>query len=553
MTAETPRAPDRARVGLPGRLTAGRGMLAGTVTVLLCGLVAVVWGVTTASVQYSFGPHEARYEVTTDSTVTLDLGPLGTVQMDSPLRPLGGRVTVQEIPQDVVALGQVTTLEALGEDLERYVQFFDAPEATLQGAVRGLVVDAARRTVLFWVLLLAGVAGTRMLLGPARRTELRRALAPHRAVIARAAAIALVVLLWVPASTPQAATRTGPPPSRVFAGTPLEGARVTGRLSGVIDTYGGLIIDAIEQNDRFYAAVVADLERAWAARAEVESTLPFPPLPETTVTMLVVSDLHCNVGMAPVIRRAAELSGVEIVLDAGDTTVNGTAVESYCITSFASAVPDGAQVVVATGNHDSEITAGQQRAAGMTVLQGEPVEVAGVRILGDQDPHATRIGSGTAPAGQETLAEAADRLAEVACADEQGIDLLLVHTPRVGDPTLQQGCAPVQVSGHMHTRIGPYLVGQGVRYVSASTAGAALGRPTVGPLNAPAEMTVLTFDLESREMLSYRLVVIQPDGTALVGFRLEFPTARELGAVGAPGAEGAERAEGAVGGGTEVG
>ncbi|MDR0626741.1 MAG: hypothetical protein LBG11_05690, partial [Bifidobacteriaceae bacterium] len=46
---------------------------------------ALFIGLTTARADYSFGPHEATYEVTIDSRVTLDLGPLGSVVMPSPL------------------------------------------------------------------------------------------------------------------------------------------------------------------------------------------------------------------------------------------------------------------------------------------------------------------------------------------------------------------------------------------------------------------------------------------------------------------------------------
>ena len=48
-----------------------RWWLRATLLVLLDLLVALVVGVTTASVHGSFGPHEARYDVTTDSTVTV--------------------------------------------------------------------------------------------------------------------------------------------------------------------------------------------------------------------------------------------------------------------------------------------------------------------------------------------------------------------------------------------------------------------------------------------------------------------------------------------------
>jgi len=45
-------------------------------------LVAVVFGVTTATAELSLGPHLARYDVTTDDTITIDLGPLGTLLSD---------------------------------------------------------------------------------------------------------------------------------------------------------------------------------------------------------------------------------------------------------------------------------------------------------------------------------------------------------------------------------------------------------------------------------------------------------------------------------------
>src|SRR5665647_2026842 len=82
--------------------------------------------------------------------------------------------------------------------------------------------------------------------------------------------------------------------------------------------------------------------------------------PAEPVVMLLVSDLHCNIGMAEVIGAVAELSGAQVVLNAGDTTLNGTAVESYCVTAFADALPDGATMLVVTGNHDSPETAAQE-------------------------------------------------------------------------------------------------------------------------------------------------------------------------------------------------
>ncbi len=245
-----------------------------------------------------------------------------------------------------------------------------------------------------------------------------------------------------------------------------------------------------------------------------------PPPP---VVALLVSDLHCNTGMARVIARVAELADVDLVINLGDSTLNGTEVERYCVQSFAAAVPAGVPYVVADGNHDSSQTQAQEREAGAQVLDGAVLEAAGLRILGDSDPNETRVGSGTRPVGEESAADTGARLADVACADGH-VDLLVVHTPVVGDEALERGCVRAQVSGHMHTRIGPLVVGRGVRYVSSSSAGATLGRPTVGPLQGTAELTVLRFDPETGAVLDHRLVRVLRDGGAQVGAALRWPS-----------------------------
>jgi predicted phosphodiesterase len=514
----------------------GRGILVG----LLVLLPSLVWGVATATADANLGPHEARYEITLDHQVTVDFGPLGTLVIDAPLPlALGVRVEVKEIPREIAAVDAASTLDALGADLEGYVQFFTAPEATIEVVVRALVLDAARRTALAAVAIVVTTAGLRALLGSRRRAELTAALRPHRGLLAGGTATVLLVAGTVTGSLP-----VGPDASdaqrasAVFDGTPLEGARITGRLAGVIDTYGGYAVEAYRDNQRFYDDATASVRAAWGRQdtlmAEIARlhdgqrpptstpSVNEEPAPEPVV-MVVISDVHCNVGMATVIRAVAELSGAQIVLNAGDSTVNGTGVESYCITALADAVPDGAVQVVSDGNHDSPETAAQERRSGARVLEGEVIEVAGVRILGDADPRATRIGAGTTQRGEETFEDAARRLADVACADPDGVDLLLVHDPLMGSAALEESCVPAQVSGHTHRRIGPVWVGHGTRFVSSSTAGASLGQATVGPLNGVAEITVVRFDPEARRIVDYRLVRVSPDAEGSVGAWLSWP------------------------------
>ena len=167
------------------------------------------------------------------------------------------------------------------------------------------------------------------------------------------------------------------------------------------------------------------------------------------------------------------------------------------------------------------------------MLDGSVVEAGGLRILGDGDPNETRVGAGgTAQAGSESAAEQGERLAEVACDDADGVDLLLIHTPAIGQQALDDGCVPAQISGHLHRRYGPERVDRSVRYISSSTSGATLGQPTVGPLNGVAEMTVLRWDPERRLFVDYQLVQVRPDATATVSPRLQWPAALAPEAVG---------------------
>jgi predicted phosphodiesterase len=524
-------------------------------------LVALTYGVTTATAEQSLGPHEARYDVTTDRTVTLDLGPFGTIEIDSPLPlGLGARVTVEEIPVDVDALHAVDTLQALTGDLNSYLQFFTGPQATIEDAARALAADAAWRTLAALVVLVVVWFAGRALLGAGRRRELAAWAVPHaRQLVAGGVAVVLVGTLVTASDRDRTRGQVDAlPASAVFDGTPLEGARITGRLGGIVDTYGGLVVQAYRDNEDFYRQADDALVAAWddweqrrpgveaaaleAEVAEVEAgtlpdlagtaptTSPGPtPSPTATdereepVTLLLVSDLHCNVGMAPLLTSMTELSGAQVVLDAGDTTMNGTSVEQYCVTTFARAIPEGVDLITAPGNHDSAETTAQYARAGATVLDGGVIDVRGIRLLGDHDPKATRLI--TTQTQDESYADVGTRLSEIACEDPDGVDLVMFHNPRVAPNLLADGCVPAQLSGHMHTRTDPEQVGQGIRYISSSTAGAQENEPRIGPLKGTAEMTILRWDPQTRRIIDWQLVEIGTDATATVHDPVPWPVA----------------------------
>jgi hypothetical protein len=68
----------------------------------------------------------------------------------------------------------------------------------------------------------------------------------------------------------------------------------------------------------------------------------------------------------------------------------------------------------------------------------------------------------------------------------------------------------------MHTRTDPEQIGQGIRYISSSTAGAQENEPRIGPLKGTAEMTLLRWDPTTRRIVDWQLVEIGTDASATV-------------------------------------
>ncbi|NNV09191.1 metallophosphoesterase, partial [Geobacillus sp. MMMUD3] len=188
-------------------------------------------------------------------------------------------------------------------------------------------------------------------------------------------------------------------PDPAFAGTPLAGSQVTGRLGGIIDQAFTAVRDFSEDNDAFYDAVLAGLRGAWSERPlsgdwTSQGMVPPPAGKAGVSTFVLSSDVHCNIGMARVVGAVTRLSGADALIDAGDVTMTGTSAENYCIDVLGNELPEGLPRMFVKGNHDSQETARHARRSGWTVLDDSTAELAGVRFFGGPDPRRTVFGSG---------------------------------------------------------------------------------------------------------------------------------------------------------------
>ena len=259
------------------------------------------------------------------------------------------------------------------------------------------------------------------------------------------------------------------------------------RFEGELARAPGLIA-AAERNLRDLETVRDRIETVSDRLAELYAAsvgeLPGGAAGETSI--LHVSDLHLNpLGAQLVVDLAGDLA-VDAILDTGDLTTFGFAVEARVGEILARApVP----YLVVPGNHDSAQNREQLAAIdGLTVVDGAVVEVGDLRILGVGDPTFTASNELSTAQANERKLVLAERVAEVVEAEDP--DVLAVHDAR--QASASTGAVPLVVAGHTHER--SERVEDGTRLLTVGSTGATgLGAFTVDTDHA-YEAQVLRFD-----------------------------------------------------------
>ena len=508
------------------------------VLLLVSTLVCLGAGAVTATASSPVGPHQARWSTTLDSTLTVDLGPLGSASLDSPAGPLGVRVLLGEIPSDAATPGTDDLAALLTGDLGSYSSLAAHPDLTIRQGLRALRDDALRRAGLLESLVLCAVAAARLL----TRGHLRDAVAAltaaartHRraSVLGTATALAAAVAVVVPAVSP--ATSVQSRTLEVLAGTSASRARFSGRLADVVAAYGPQLTSYLTSTRAFYAQAADSLRSAWAQADAAEPVRapdgdvaspsptgsPASPTPRLgPVTAVLTTDLHCNLDVIDLVGVLDEVAGATVHMDDGDLTMTGSDPEQVCVDALSQAVPDGVSRVATIGNHDSAATAARLTAQGWTVTDGTVHQVGGLRVLGDTDPDRTTA-TGTTARGQEDVQALGARLAATSC--RVPTDVVLVHQPAAFGPLAATGCAPLLIGGHLHSEQGLSATAGGRGTVLELVAGAGKGGTSIGAVTEDSYAHVLSFSRDGA-LLAWRTVVLHPDASVTVTTWQDVPT-----------------------------
>jgi predicted phosphodiesterase len=249
-------------------------------------------------------------------------------------------------------------------------------------------------------------------------------------------------------------------------------------------------------SSRQQQAVKNYVDSSAASLSQQLDNLPKPSAGETMI--LGLSDLHCNQAMTELIARIAQVAKPTLILSSGDDTVNGTAAERGCIRREA-AIPHGVPFIIATGNHDSDVTEDQMRGVGMTVLDGQVVKAADISVLGDDDPeHNIPFSVDRTKDRPESEEEMGQRL--VGLARNKHTDVVLVHQPAAARVIMDTPNPPADLVlwGHYHAQSGPEVImhedGSWTVGMQEGTAGG-VRQPTFTSFSTPFSPPLISADV----------------------------------------------------------
>lgn len=466
--------------------------------------------------------HDARVSPTRDGYATVNLG----AYLPSVRYPTGHRLGV------VIDLGK-TNVDNYQALIERYALIAGHPAGEVRKVTRlvndMLLANAVRGAAL-------GLAGPALwlLVGRRRRRELLAAASRRNTTIGIAVVLVVTAAVtldpwrapggpgnvenasWQPIAelVPEA---TIPPEGQVLQ---VQGGLVTSDTKRLIQS----AFDAYRKSVTFYDDLA---ERARGLRQQLHQP------GENEQVAVLISDRHDNIGMDRVARAVADEGAASVLFDAGDDTSTGEPWEAFSLDSLDEAFEDYDHRYAAAGNHDQgSFVADYLTHLGFTMLEGDIVDDAGIRLLGVADPRSSGLGSWR-DAGGITMEDQGGQLADTACeADAAGerVSTLLVHDAYLGRETLERGCVDLVLAGHLHVQVGPQEVTgvngrSGATYTNGTTGGAAYAFALGTKIRREAMLTLITY--RDGVPVGLQPVTISTPGEYQVARYLPLPAAAE--------------------------
>ena len=495
-----------------------RTVISTAAMILTSSTVSLLLGLSTATASAPVGPHEATWSTTLDSTVTLDLGPLGTASMESPAGILGVKVVLGEIPGDPApdAASAASVGQSLSSDAASYLSLVSHPDLTIRQGLYGLAGDALRRAGVVETIFLCCVAAWR--LAPTKPwRETVRAGASHRwaTTVAVSAAVATAASLLVPAMrtvNPHGSTLSA------LEGTPLAQARFSGRIADVVTAYGPKARSFVESNKDFYAKADTNLRAAWKAAEQTEGLVDVTAadgkvnteelqarLKTTSAKIMVKTGAEPTPTEAPrpsqgpsasaapsasstPTATAPMVTGARSVPERGRKTAVLTT-DLHCnldVIAFSGVLDQLSGADVHMDDGDLTMTgSGPERVCVDALTQAVPSSTDKVATIGNHDSDATAArlrsqgwtvtdGSVQTVAGITVLGDDdAERTTTAGTKPRGGetteqiatrlakascgrtpVDVVLIHQPATFDPLMKEGCAPLLLAGHVHAERG---------------------------------------------------------------------------------------------------
>ena len=167
------------------------------------------------------------------------------------------------------------------------------------------------------------------------------------------------------------------------------------------------------------------------------------------IRVLHISDIHNNKAALDFVQKVAEQFSVDFIVDTGDLTDMGSPPETVIVQQIGKLpIP----YVFVAGNHDSRtVINALSKLKNVTVLNGQTIEMKGLRLLGLPNPASARAGAGSVDTTPQEIDANATQLQQIydGLPDPQRPDVLAVHDPQQSKRLW--GRIPLVLCGHLHT------------------------------------------------------------------------------------------------------